>query len=172
MRREGSGGAGQNLALMRPRRPPTDTELADLFDALWNDVRRRDDRSEFAECESCGRAVRWVVNLGSAWGGNIQIVARPVTTSAFYDPEVHAGLVAVFTDRTGFTVSRFTPADEVESAFLYPCHWDVCEHARRERDRISRERRAAFAPIEDDLTPDVDAVLRYARWLAARSDQA
>ena len=160
-------------------RPPTDLDVArtredarfvELFDRLWNDLRRRDDRSEFSECESCGRAVRWIVNLGSAWGGNIQIVAKPVTTAAFYDPEAHAGLVAVFTDRTGFTVSRFTPTDEVETAFLYPCHWDVCDHARSERDRISAERRAAFAPLEDDLAPDVDAVLRYARWLESRPD--
>ena len=154
---------------MPARRPPTDTELVELFDRLWNDLRRRDDRSEFTECEACGRAVRWVVNLGSAWGGNIQIVARPVTTAAFYDPEQHAGLVAVFTDRTGFTVSRFTPADEVEAAFLYPCHWDVCDHARRERDRISQERRAAAAPVDGDLAPDVDAVLRYARWRESRT---
>ena len=153
-----------------PARPPSDAELVELFDKLWNDLRRRDDRSEFAECEACGRAVRWVVNLGSAWGGNIQIVARPVATAAFYDPEQHAGLVAVFTDRTGFTVSRFTPADEVEGAFLYPCHCDVCDHARSERDRISRERRAALAPLEGDLAPDVDAVLRYSRWLSSRSD--
>jgi hypothetical protein len=154
-------------------RPPTEIDDArhiELFDRLWNDLRRRDDRSEFSECASCGRAVRWVVNLGSAWGGTIQIVAKPVTTAAFYDPEQHAGLVAVFTDRTGFTVSRFTPSDEVEAAFLYPCHWDVCDHARSERDRISRERRAAAAPIDDDLTPDVDAVLRYARWLSSGAD--
>ena len=149
---------------MPSRRPPTDAELVDLFDHLWNDLRRRDDRSEFSECVSCGRPVRWVVNLGSARGGAIQIVARPVATAALYEPERHAGLVAVFTDRTGFTVSRFTPADEVEGAFLYPCHWDVCEHARRERDRISSERAKVSHPELDPLAPDPDVVRRYAAW--------
>ncbi len=164
-----SGAGAQNLARMVARQP-TDAELVELFDKLWNDLRRRDDRSEFSECAACGRAVRWIVNLGSARLGRIQIVARPVATAAFYDPATHAGLVAVFTDRTGFTVSRFTPADEVEGAFLYPCHWDVCEHARTERDRISRERRAAAAPVVDALDPDPRVVLRYAAWRDGRSD--
>lgn len=155
---------------MVARRTPTDAELVELFDRLWNDLRRRDDRSEFSECVACGRAVRWVANLGSATASSIQIVARPVVTAAFYDPTEHAGLVAVFTDRTGFTVSRFTPADEVEDAFLYPCHWDVCDHARSERDRISRERRAAnFSSRETrDTDAEIDAVLRYRAWRDAR----
>jgi hypothetical protein len=155
---------------MVPRRPPTEAELVELFDRLWHDLRRRDDRSEFSECEACGRAVRWVANLGSATGGAIQIVARPVATAAFYEPERHAGLVAVFTDRTGFTVSRFTPADEVDDAFLYPCHWDVCDHARRERDRISAERRARTAASADPLEPHWDVMRRYAEWRESRGD--
>ena len=151
---------------------PTDAELVELFDRLWNDLRRRDDRSEFSECASCGRAVRWIANLGSATGGAMQIVARPITTSAFYDPAAHAGLVAVFTDRTGFTVSRFTPADEVEGAFLYPCHWDVCEFAARERERIGRERRASQAAQRavDGQAPDPDVIRRYQAWRGDRDD--
>ena len=110
IRMEARPATGSNV----DERPVDDARFVELFDRLWNDLRRRDDRSEFSECEACGRAVRWVINLGSAWGGNIQIVARPVATAALYDPQQHAGLVAVFTDRTGFTVSRFTPVDEVD----------------------------------------------------------
>lgn len=154
---------------MPSRRPPTDAELVELFDRLWHDLRRR---ADFSECSACGRAVRWVANLGSARGGAIQIVARPVATAALYDPERHAGLVAVYTDRTGFTVSRFTPRDEVEGAFLYPCHWDVCDHARRERDRISSERAKVSHPELDELAPDPDVVRRYAAWLEARGDSS
>ena len=157
--------------MVPPVPTPSDAELVELFDRLWHDLRRRDDRSEFAECPSCGRAVRWIANLGSATGSAMQIVARPVATSAFYDPGAHAGLVAVFTDRTGFTVSRFTPADEVEGAFLYPCHWDVCEFASRERERIGRERRSRGAHhAVDGAAPDPDAVRRYEAWRGERLD--
>lgn len=145
---------------------PTDEQLVELFDRLWHDLRRRDDRSDFSECEHCGRAVRWVANLGSRLGSSLQIVARPVTTAPFYDAETHQGLVAVFTDRTGFTVSRFTPADEVEGAFLYPCHWDVCEEARRFRDRLHRARYGTRR--DDDLHPAGEALLRYEQWRHAR----
>jgi hypothetical protein len=153
---------------MRPR-TPTDAELVELFDRLWQDLRRRDDRSEFHECEHCGRAVRWVANIGSRIGSSLQIVCRPVTTAAFYDPAVHHGLVAVFTDRTGFSVSRFTSADEVEGAFLYPCHWDVCDDARRVRDRMHRARWGSRAG-DDDLAPDPEVVSRYELWRRTRED--
>lgn len=150
------------------RTAPTDAQLAELHDRLWHDVRRRDDRTEFSECDHCGRAVRWVANLGSAVGGNIQLVARPlVTSSALYDPALHAGLVAVFTDRTGFTVSRFTTRDELDGAFLYECHWDVCEHARRERDRISAERRRPLRDPEQGWD-ELEALDRYAAWWSRR----
>lgn len=150
------------------RPPPTDAQLAQLHDRLWHDLRRRDDRTEFAECDSCGRAVRWVANLGSATGGNIQLVARPlVTSAALYEPTRHAGLVAVFTDRTGFTVSRFTTREEVDGAFLYECHWDICEHARQERDRISAQRRHPARDAEQDFEA-LDAVDRYAAWRRGR----
>lgn len=145
---------------------PTDAQLVELFDRLWHDLRRRDDRSDFRECEHCGRAVRWIANVGSRIGSSLQIVARPVTTSAFFDAEHHAGLVAVFTDRTGFTVSRFTPRDEVEGAFLYPCHWDVCEDARRVRDRLHRARWGSRG--DDDPSFGSDVLLRYEEWRRAR----
>lgn len=157
---------------------PTDTELVDLHDRLWHDPRRRDDRSEFQECESCGRAVRWIANLGSRTGGNMQIVARPVTTAAWFDPDAHAGLVAVFVDRTGFTVSRATDPDEIDTAFLYQCHWDVCEQSRLERDRISSTRRRTAlrqpdaANDEDDGGGRLDALLRYAAWRESRAGAA
>lgn len=150
------------------RRAPTDAQLEELHDRLWHDLRRRDDRTEFSECESCGRAVRWVANLGSATGGNIQLVARPlVTATALYDASRHAGLVAVFTDRTGFTVSRFTTRDELDGAFLYECHWDVCEHARSERDRISARRRRPSRDPEGGFA-ELEAVDRYASWRRGR----
>lgn len=142
--------------------PPTDAQLVDLFDRLWNDVRRRDDRAQFFECEHCSRPVRWIANLGSQLRSSMQVVARPVTTAAFFDAAAHHGLVAVYTDRTGFTVSRFTTIDEVEGAFLYQCHWDVCEEARRVRDRKHRERYGAFD--EDELEPAPEVVRRYAQW--------
>lgn len=150
-------------------RPPTDTELAELFDRLWHDLRRRDDRTEFHECEHCGRPVRWVANIGSKLGSSLQIVARPVTTGACFDAASHHGLVAVFTDRTGFTVSRFTARDEVEGAFLYACHWDVCEDARRVRDRLHRERYGSRRD-DDDLVAESDVLLRYEQWRRQRSD--
>jgi hypothetical protein len=149
--------------------PPTESELVELFDRLWNDLRRRDDRSEFLECDHCGRAIRWIANLASPYRSSLQIVARPVTTSMFYEPAEHHGLVAVFTDRTGFTVSRFTEHDEVDGAFLYPCHWDVCEDAKRTRNRLHRERYGPRPGDEDELEPTSDAVLRYEQWLRARN---
>lgn len=151
---------------MRPP-TPTDVQLTELFDRLWNDQRRRDDRSEFQECEHCGRAVRWVANLASRFGSSLQIVARPVTTSAFFDASEHHGLVAVYADRTGFTVSRHTPADEVEGAFLYRCHWDVCEDARLLRDRLHRERYGSHRD-DEGLDPAADLLLRYRFWREQR----
>jgi hypothetical protein len=155
---------------MDATRPPTDTELVEMHDRLWNDPRRRDDRSEFHECESCGRAVRWIANLGSRTGGNIQVVARPVTTAAFFDPAAHAGLIAVFTDRTGFTVSRATERAEVDQAFLYQCHWDVCEQSRMMRDRISRERRGIRSETDPDADGRLDAMHRYTAWRRSRAN--
>jgi hypothetical protein len=96
---------------------------------------------------------------------SLQIVARPVATAALFDAEAHHGLVAVYTDRTGFTISRFTTAAELEGTFLYRCHWDVCEDARRVRDRLHRERYG----FED--TPDAPAahvVHRYDAWRRQR----
>jgi hypothetical protein len=154
-------------AMPPPPPAPTDAELVELFDRLWHDPRRRDDRSEFFECEHCGRAVRWVANLGSRTRSSIQVVARPVTTAAFFDPAAHHGLVAVFTDRTGFTLSRFTERDDVEDAFLYACHWDVCDDARRVRDRMHRERYGS-RDDSDELAATDDAVLRYREWRRAR----
>lgn len=146
--------------------PRHDHELVELFDRFWHDLRRRDDRTEFAECEHCGRAVRWVSNIGSRLGSSLQIVARPVATSVGYDAEEHRGLVAVFTDRTGFTVSRSTDPSELEGAFLYRCHWDVCEPARQLRDRLHRERHGSSARAAiDDMG---DAVHRYAQWRRLR----
>lgn len=150
------------------RTAPTPAELDELFDRLWNDPRRHDDRSEFSECEHCARAVRWVANLGSRRGSSLQVVARPVTTSTWFEPGEHHGLVAVFADRTGFTVSRSTTADEVDGAFLYPCHWDVCEDARRIRDRIHRDRYGTSQ--EHSPAPERDVVLRYHQWRRARDD--
>lgn len=149
--------------------PPTHAQLDELFDRLWNDERRRDDRSQFSECEFCARPLRWVVNIGSRRGSSMQIVARPVTTSMFFDPTTHHGLVAVFTDRTGFTVSRFTTVDEVEGAFLYQCHWDVCEDAARVRDRLHRDRYGTYS-MDDDLASAPDSVHRYEQWLRGRRD--
>lgn len=143
---------------------PDDAQLAQLYDRLWHDPRRRDDRTRFSECDACGRAVRWIANLGSGSGGNLQLVARPLVTSAvLYEPDRHAGLVAVFPDRTGFTVSRFTAREDLDGAFLYECHWDVCEHARQERDRISARRRRAACDAEQDFEA-LEAVDRYAAW--------
>lgn len=147
---------------MRPS--PTDVQLVELFDRLWNDPRRRDDRAEFSECDSCGRAVRWVANIGSRRGSSLQIVARPVTTAAFFDAVVHRGLVAVFRDRTGFSVSRFTTSDDVGDAFLYRCHWDVCADAARLRDRLHRDR-YGLESGDEGLAPAPDAVRRYQQWL-------
>ena len=148
-------------------RTPTDAELVELFDRLWHDLRRRDDRSDFHECEHCGRAVRWIANVGSRIGSSLQIVARPVTTAACFDPEEHHGLVAVFTDRTGFSVSRFTSRDELEGAFLYACHWDVCDDARAVRDRLHRERWGSRR--DDELVADSDVLLRYEQWRRSRT---
>ena len=142
---------------------PTDAQLIELHDRLWNDPRRRDDRAEFFECEHCGSPVRWVANIGSQRRSSLQIVARCVATAALFDPGAHAGMIAVFTDRTGFTVSRFTQADDIEGAFLYRCHWDVCGDARRIRDRIHRERYGAPTP-DLGTEPDPDVVDRYAAW--------
>ena len=150
-----------------PTPTPSDAQLVELFDRLWNDASRRDDRSEFQECDSCGRAVRWIANIGSRLGSSLQIVARPVTTAAFFDPGEHHGLVAVFADRTGFTVSRFTPVDEIEGAFLYRCHWDVCEDARRLRDRLHRQRYGSRDDEAADADPDI--LLRYEQWRRERT---
>jgi hypothetical protein len=153
------------------RRTPTDAELVELHDRLWNDPRRRDDRSEFHECASCGRAVRWIANLASGHGSSMQVVARPVTTAALFDPAAHAGLVAVFTDRTGFTVGAGTSPHDIEDAFLYQCHWDVCDDARRTRDRIAGDRRRALdADIHAQSDADQDVVRRYALWRGERHD--
>jgi len=143
--------------------PSTEHELDRLHDRLWSDPRRCDDRTQFTECEHCGRAVRWVANLGSRLGSSLQVIARPLTTAAFFDPNVHHGLVAVFTDRTGFTIGRFTTADDVGDALLYRCHWDVCDRAALMRDRLHRERYGAWGPIEQPSTT-LDALNRYARW--------
>jgi hypothetical protein len=146
------------------RRPPTDAELVELHDRLWNDPRRRDDRTEFHECDGCGRAVRWIVNLGSATGGSIPIVARPVGSAASFDPVAHAGLVAVWPDRTGFTIPRAIEPDELEHALLYRCHWDACDHARVVRDRLGRHRtrRVEHADAHGELDPQL--LDRYAAW--------
>jgi hypothetical protein len=154
-----------------PRRTPSDAELVELHDRLWNDPRSRDDRSQFFECDACGGPIRWIANLGSARGGSIQVVARPVATAAFFDPFLHAGLVAVWPDRTGFTVGRATEASEVDGAFLYRCHWDTCDHARALRDRMSRERTrsnaaAAAVAVDDEVDPEL--VRRYAAWRDAQ----
>ncbi|MCW2928710.1 MAG: hypothetical protein JWM86_2678 [Thermoleophilia bacterium] len=154
---------------MPARRPPTEAELAELYDRLWRDERRRDDRSNFQECESCGAAVRWIHNLGSRFGSNIQIVARPHSTAARLDPAEHLGKVAVFTDRTGFTIGRDVTADELEDAFVYDCHWDVCDHARTVRDRMHRERTGRDQPEPVSATdPDPDLVRRYEAWRSER----
>jgi hypothetical protein len=149
------------------RRIPTDAELVELHDRLWNDPRRRDDRSAFFECDACGRAVRWVANLGSATGSSIQVVTRPVATAATFDRDLHAGLVAVWPDRSGFTISRADDRDELDGALLYRCHWDVCADARRLRDRIARERgsrhAAGHAPGVDP-EPDPELLRRYVAW--------
>jgi len=143
--------------------PMTDAEHVALFDRLWGDERRRDDRSEFHECEHCGRAVRWISNSASRVGSSLQIVARPVTTSTWFDTGSHLGLIAVFPNRTGFTVSRAHTSDDLVGAFLYRCHWDVCVDAKRIRDRMHRERYGAPADAgELDAAPDV--VRRYAEW--------
>lgn len=153
------------------RRTPTDAELVELHDRLWNDPRSRDDRSEFQECDDCGAPVRWIVNLGSAVGSAIQVVARPVASAAFFDADAHAGLVAVWPDRAGFTVGRATEPEEVDGSFLYRCHWDTCDAARRTRDRISRER-AARRPFAADHDPEQDPELlrRYAAWRDTQVD--
>ncbi|MCW2924249.1 MAG: hypothetical protein JWM98_1653 [Thermoleophilia bacterium] len=143
---------------------PEDAALAAMFDRLWGDARRRADRSDFTECESCARAVRWVANLGSRRGSSLQVVARPVTTAAFFDPVAHAGLVAVFRDGTGFTVGRFTTRDDVEDAFLYRCHWDVCDHAASVRDRLHRERYGSAGADAQPGTTHGDALHRYTQW--------
>ncbi|MCB0878075.1 MAG: hypothetical protein KDC46_03745 [Thermoleophilia bacterium] len=152
------------------RRQPTDAELVELHDRLWNDPRRRDDRSEFHECDACGRAVRWIANLGSAIGSSLPIVARPVATAATFDTVAHAGFVAVYVDRTGFTIPRGTSRDELDDAFVYRCHWDVCEHARRTRDRLSSARDRAFEASPDPESADPDAVRRYIAWRESRRD--
>ena len=145
--------------------PTTDAERVELFDQLWNDLRRRDDRSEFFECEHCGRPIRWIRNIGSSTSSSLQIVAHPITTGRWFEPEQHAGLVAVFVDRTGFTIGRSIERDEIEDAFLYPCHWDVCTDARRIRDRLHRERVAgASLRGEEDLVPDPEVMRRYVQW--------
>lgn len=153
---------------------PTDAQLVELHDRLWNDPRRRDDRSEFFECEHCGGAIRWIANLGSRRGSSIQVIARPISTAACFSPSEHAGLVAVFRDRTGFTVSRFTAREDIEDALLYRCHWDACDEARRVRDRIHRERNPHSTHAlrvradAEDSAPDDDALLRYAQWRSER----
>jgi hypothetical protein len=153
-------------------RTPTDAELVELHDRLWNDPRRRDDRSAFFECEACGRAVRWIANLGSATGSSIQVVARPVATAATFDRDAHAGLVAVWPDRSGFTVSRVDEYHELEGALLYRCHWDVCADARRLRDRIARERGGSRHGAGDgprdrpELAPEL--LRRYVAWRDGR----
>lgn len=154
---------------MSARRPPTEPELVELYDRLWSDPRRRDDRSDFQECEACGAAVRWIHNLGSRFGSSLQIVARPVTTAARIDPAQHRGMVAVFDDRTGFTIGRDVTVDELDDAFVYRCHWDECEHARRVRDRMHRERNGDLPrELDDDLEPDPDVVRRYDAWRRSR----
>jgi hypothetical protein len=154
-----------------PRTPTTVAELEQLHDRLWNDPRRRDDRTQFHECDSCGAAVRWIANLGSDRGGSMPIVTGVVATAATWDPLVHAGLVAVLRDRTGFTVSRTTTRDELDDALLYRCHWDSCAHAREERDRIAGERQRTASADPHPAAEHPDALRRYEAWLRERSSQ-
>ncbi len=114
--------------------------------------------------------MRWIANLASGRGSSLQVVAQPVATAATYDEVAHAGLVAVYVDRTGFTVPRGTTRDELDGALLYRCHWDVCADARRTRDRMSAERRRGDESTRESVDPiDEDALRRYAAWRDSRT---
>ncbi len=140
------------------------------FDSMTNDPRRAADRAA-ARCEHCGRYVRWIENIMAVReGGRMQIEARVVASDAWFEASEHRGLVAVFADGTGFTVSRFTPADAIEGALLYRCHWDVCEVAEAERNTISRDRALKRARAErreagERFAAGAD---RYEQWLRTR----
>ena len=93
----------------------------------------------------------------------LAIVARVVLSGVHLDLDRHAGMVAVFPDRSGFTIGRLTRAVQVEGAWLYRCHWDVCDLARARRDRCARP------PIRYP-GPSVELVHLYDAWLRTREE--
>lgn len=137
-------------------------------------------------CEHCGREVRWVRNLGGRRHDSaLQVLDARAASTAAFEADVHRGLVAVYQDGTGFTVSRHTTWVSLEGASLHHCHWDVCAGARADRDRISRERavlgyaarpvwRRSAAPdraeAADRAAADATARERFTAWLSARDD--
>lgn len=156
------------MNVRRGGQTPADVSSFDY--SLADDPRRSADRAA-VRCENCGRYVRWIENvLATRIGGRMQIEARVVATGTWFEASEHRGLVAVFADGTGFTVSRFTPADAVDGALLYRCHWDVCEVAAQERDAISRERaqRKARAEMREAGERFAQGAERYADWLRNR----
>lgn len=133
-------------------------------DRIWSDPRSQDDRAQFHECEHCGRPIRWIENLGSELGGNLPIVARPVTSGLWFDADRHRRLIAVYPDRTGFAVARTDTRELLDGTVLYACHWDVCDDARRVRDRLSRRRELLDRAHEGGIEPDPEVVRRYDAW--------
>jgi hypothetical protein len=97
------------------------------------------------------------------------LVARAPTSARARDPHLCRGLVAVYADACGFTVGASTTADELHDAWLYQCHWDVCEHAATERDRWTRQRASVDADASELDGPALAAHHRYAAW---RNEQA
>lgn len=135
-----------------------------------DDPRRAADR-DAPRCEHCGRFVRWIENSrASREGARMQIEARMVAPDTWFEAGEHRGMVAVFRDGSGFTVSRFTPASAVEGAWLYRCHWDVCDAAASERDALSRvySKRRARAERHEAEVRFHEAVDRYAHWRHTR----
>ena len=130
-----------------------------------DDPRRAADR-DAARCDHCGRFVRWIENVrASRDGARMQIEARMIAPDTWFETGEHRGMVAVFTDGTGFTVSRFTTGSAVEGAWLYRCHWDVCDAKSRAytRRRARAERREAEVKFHE-------AVDRYTQWRSTRGD--
>lgn len=133
------------------------------LDTRQADLRSQDDRTGSHPCEHCERPARWIRNrAGSRDDSMLPIIARAVVSALHLDPERHAGMVAVFADRSGFTIARSTRASEVEGAWLYHCHWDGCDYARARRDRFARPRPTS------DPAPSADAVHLYDAWRRAR----
>lgn len=103
----------------------------------------------------------------------MQIVAQVVATSQWFEASEHRGLVAVFENGTGFTVSRFTPEPSVDGSWLYRCHWDVCDAAAAERDarsKLGAERRAGARHREYVRQFDA-AAARYHQWRAENDER-